>query len=119
METRESLEAREDIQATIAALRGNPALGSCKLRPIDTAIGVVIVKTPSRGQSAVMMTQIHDDDPAVKSKAMVGLFQMCIVHPPAAEVAKLLEEYPLALTEPGAMLEFRRITGNAREAEAK
>jgi hypothetical protein len=119
METREQLEAREDVRAVLDGLRARPDIGTAKLRPIDTAIGVVIVKTPSRGQAAVMMTQIHDDDPGVKSKAMTGLFQMCIVHPAPAEVAKALDEYPLALTEPGAMLEFRRHIGNAREAEAK
>ena len=119
METREQLEAREDVRAVLDALRSRADIGTAKLRPIDTAIGVVVVKTPSRGQAAVMMTQIHDDDPGVKSKAMTGLFQMCIVHPTPAEVVKGLDEYPLALTEPGAMLEFRRHIGNAREAEAK
>ncbi len=119
METREQLEAREDVRAVLDGLRARPDNGTAKVRPIDTAIGFVIVRTPTRGQAAVMMTQIHDDDPGVKSKAMTGLFQMCIVHPAPAEVAKALDEYPLALTEPGAMLEFRRHIGNAREAEAK
>ncbi len=117
--TRTELESRDDVQAILATLRGRADIGSAKLRPIDTPIGVVVVKTPSRGQAAVAMTQIHDDDPGVKSKAMTGLFQMCIVHPSPAEVAKALEEYPLALTEPSAMLEFRRLIGNAREAESK
>ena len=117
--TRTELEARDDVQAILTTLRGRADIGSAKLRPIDTPIGVVVVKTPSRGQAAVAMTQIHDDDPGIKSKAMTGLFQMCIVHPSPAEVAKALEEYPLALTEPSAMLEFRRLIGNAREAESK
>ena len=117
--TRSELEARDDVQAILASIRGRADIGTAKLRPIDTPIGIVVVKTPTRGQAAVAMTQIHDDDPGVKSKAMTGLFQMCIVHPDSKSVAAALDEYPLALTEPSAMLEFRRLIGNAREAESK
>ena len=119
METFEQLEARDDVREMIAQLRARADLGTCKLVPIDTPLGVVVVKTPSRGQAAIAFTQMFDDDPGVKSKAMTGLFQMCIVHPAPAELAKLLDEFPFALTNTHAMGEFCIVTGNRRRDSAK
>lgn len=119
MATREELESRDDIRAALDALRGRADIGTGKLCPIDTVFGPVIVKKPSRGQAAVMMTQIHDEDPGVVSKAMIGLFQMCVVWPDRAAVDAGLDEFPLAFTELTAMREFRVWVGNARSASAK
>jgi hypothetical protein len=119
MATWQELETREDVQAIIGELRKRPDLGACKLRAIDTVIGVVVVKKPSRGQASVMMTQIHDEEPQVVSQAMTGLFQTLIVYPPAPQLAELLDDLPLALTEKEAMRDFRVWLGNARDASAK
>jgi len=119
MATREELEAREDVQAILAQLRTMSTIGACELRPIDTPIGLIVVKGASTGQWAIAKTQLFDPDPAVSSKAQSGLFRSLIVYPAPDVLTSALAKKPAALDGPGVGKEFQRHIGAIAEEEGK
>lgn len=100
-------------------LKDDPKLADRRLRPIDTTIGLIIVRNARRGEYNVTGGQLLDEDKGAAFKAFSGLFRSCVVYPDATTLSARLEDMPGALDEPEAMKEFRRHIGHCREVDAK
>jgi len=90
-----------------------------RLRPIDTAAGVVVCCNPSRAQFNYFQASLWDDDKTVNAKAHENLFRACVVHPEPAVMAQWIEDWPGILVDKDVISEFRILYGAAKDTRAK
>jgi hypothetical protein len=117
MATYEELVSDESVKALLAELQAK--YPGKRLRPIDTAAGVIVCAHPSRAQYNFFKASIWSDDKNENAKAHEALLRACVVHPSAAEFALWLENYPGIDTDKDVVAELKILTGASKDAHAK
>jgi hypothetical protein len=117
MATYEELMADAGISALLEDLRSKHP--GKRLRPIDTAAGVVVCVNPSRAQYTFFKSGLWSDDKTENAKAHELLLRACVVHPDAATFAKWLDEYPGIDTDRDVVSELKILTGSAKDSHQK
>lgn len=119
MATRAELEARDDVKEILAQVATDQRVSGRDLCPIQTPIGIVVVMNPTTGQWAIARSQIWDDDPAVKSKAIAGLFAALLVYPDGPTLTAAMKRRPAALDGASVMKQFNAFIGLVEAEEGK
>jgi hypothetical protein len=117
MATYDELMQDEAVKATLAELAGK--YPGKRLRPIDTAAGLVVCVNPSRPQYNMYLSSIWSDDKVENAKAHETLMRACVVLPDPKTFAQWLEEYPGIPSDKDVVLELRRLAGAAKDAAGK
>ncbi len=111
------LLADDNIREQIAALQTQHP--GKRLRPIDTAAGLIICVNPSRPQWTQFLASVWDDDKVTNAKSAELLLRAVTVHPERQTLDKWLDEYPGMASDPETMLELRKLAGAAKENATK
>lgn len=90
-----------------------------RLRPIDTAAGVVVCVNPSRPQHTAFLAQLFDDDKTVNAKAFEGLLRATAVHPEPGILSQWLNEFPGIAADKDVVGELKILSGSAKDSHAK
>jgi hypothetical protein len=117
MATYEELMADPDVKSRIDDLAAKHP--GKRLRPIDTAAGVVICVNPSRPQYNMYLSMLWDDDKTANAKAHEVLMRACVVDPVPAVFGQWLDDYPGIPADRDTVQELRKLAGAAKDAAAK
>jgi hypothetical protein len=117
MASYEELLADPEVAGRLAELSGKHP--GKRVRPIETAAGVVYCCNPSRPQYNMYLAQLWDDDKNVNAKAHESLMRACVLYPEAHVFAQWLEEYPGLASDTDTVTELRKLAGAAKDAVAK
>ncbi len=90
-----------------------------RLKAVDTAAGIIIMRSPSRPEfSAFRMWQI-DDDKSVSASSQEKLMRQVVVSPDAATFGQWLDDYPGISSDPEVSKTLRILLGMTKDTTEK
>lgn len=113
----DELLADSKIQELIASIQAG--LPGKRLRPIETAAGVIICQNPSKAQWQQFVAGVADDDKNTMIKSVEIFLRGVTVHPDAKTLENWIDNYPGITGDPDTILELRKLAGAAKEQATK
>lgn len=115
--THDELLQDPDVKARVEAVQ--QAHPGRRVRPIDSAAGVLVCVAPTRQQLLQFETLLWGDDATAKARAHEDLLKNCCADPDRARLQALLEEWPGICRDPEVIRELRILYGGAKDSSAK
>jgi hypothetical protein len=118
MATMAELLADDAVKARVEAVQQR--YPGKRVRPVETAAGVLILRQPTRPEWECFEQAVwNDEDLPGKARGMKLLVTSIVADPPAADFAKLLEDYPGLASDKDLTLEVRKLAGQTKESALK